>query len=209
MKKLILILVVVIICILGIKTIKLPTKIVDESKIDFIVNKDNPLSENYVPKDLVKVDISFLDEVEDEEKMMTKESADALIELVNAAANDGIILQGVSAYRSYKTQHDIYKNSIKQYGKKYTESYVAKPGKTEHQLGLVMDLGGAVDYITEGSQEAIWIEENSYKYGFVLRYPKGKEDITGYNYEPWHIRYVGKSIAEKAYRSNKVLEELQ
>lgn len=173
-----------------------------------LVNKVNSLQKEYVPEGLVEVQIPFYNDVTYEERFMVKEAADALVQMFNEASKDGIELYGVSGYRSYETQDKLYKESLRNNGRQYTNIYVAKSGKSEHQLGLAMDIGGVTDFISEGTREAIWLEENCYKYGFVIRYVKGKEDITGYGYEPWHVRYVGEALAEEAYKSNSVLEEL-
>ena len=122
------------------------------------------------------------------------------------ASKDKITLWIQSGYRSYKTQEELFNNYVKQSGKEKAETFSARPGHSEHQTGLAMDLN-IVDSSFEGTKEAIWIEKNCYKYGFIIRYPKGKESITGYKYEPWHIRYIGKDLAKKIYTSGLTLEE--
>ncbi len=138
---------------------------------------------------------------------MTKESANALEELVDAASKDGVYLYGLSGYRSYKTQKNLYEYNVETQGKSYSDKYVAKPGASEHQLGEAMDLASSSGWISEGCPEANWIANNAYKYGFIVRYESGKEDITGYNYEPWHVRYVGSEMSEKIYNDGITLEE--
>ena len=130
----------------------------------------------------------------------------AFEEMREAASKDKITLWIQSGYRSYKTQEELFNNYVKQSGKEKAETFSARPGHSEHQTGLAMDLN-IVDSSFEGTKEAIWIEKNCYKYGFIIRYPKGKESITGYKYEPWHIRYLGKDLAKKIYSSNLTLEE--
>lgn len=174
-----------------------------------LVNKGHVLSKDYVPANLVNVDIEFLQEATDEERHMTKESAEALKELVQGAAADGIYLCGLSGYRSYETQENIYSYNLKTQGADHTASYVAKAGASEHQLGEAMDLAASWGWIYEGCDEAIWIANNAYKYGFIVRYESGKEETTGYNYEPWHVRYVGKEVAKKIYESNLTLEDYE
>lgn len=130
----------------------------------------------------------------------------AFEEMRKDASDDKITLWIQSGYRSYKTQEEIYNNYVKQSGKEKAETFSARPGHSEHQTGYAMDLN-IIDSSFEGTKEAIWIEKNCYKYGFIIRYPKGKESITGYKYEPWHLRYLGKDIAKKVYSSGLTLEE--
>lgn len=172
-----------------------------------LVNKNYVLTSDYKPKDLVSVNIEFLPESTEEERYMTKESAKAVEELVDAASKNGVYLYGLSGYRSYKTQKNLYENNVKTQGESYADKYVAKPGASEHQLGEAMDLATSSGWISEGCPEANWISNNAYKYGFIVRYESGKEDITGYNYEPWHVRYVGSEMAEKIYNDGITLEE--
>jgi zinc D-Ala-D-Ala carboxypeptidase len=172
-----------------------------------VVNKNYALTSDYKPKDLVSVNIEFLPESTEEERYMTKESAKAVEELVDAASKDGVYLYGLSGYRSYKTQKNLYEYNMKTQGESYADKYVAKPGASEHQLGEAMDLATSSGWMSEGCPEANWIANNAYKYGFIVRYESGKEDITGYNYEPWHVRYVGSEMAEKIYNDGITLEE--
>ncbi len=111
-----------------------------------------------------------------------------------------------SGYRSYQTQEKLYNNYVKKDGKEVADTYSAMPGHSEHQTGLAFDVG----YVSEAfanTQEAKWLEENAHLYGFIIRYPKGKTNITGYIYEPWHIRYLGIDIATKVKESGLTLEE--
>lgn len=172
-----------------------------------VVNKSYVLTSNYKPKDLVSVKINFLPEVTEEERYMTAESAKAVEEMVDAASKDRVYLYGLSGYRSYETQKNLYEYNVETQGKSYSDKYVAKPGASEHQLGEAMDLATSSGWIYEGCPEANWIANNAYKYGFIVRYEAGKEDITGYNYEPWHVRYVGNEMAEKIYNDGITLEE--
>ncbi len=112
----------------------------------------------------------------------------------------------VSGYRSYATQEALYNKYVKKDGEAVANTYSAKPGFSEHQTGLAFDIG-SVSRSFEGTTEAKWIEENAHLYGFIVRYPKGKTDITGYIYEPWHVRYLGKEIASKVKQSGLTLEE--
>lgn len=123
-----------------------------------------------------------------------------------AAANDGLSLRIYSGYRSYDYQSQIYNNYVSAYGSSTADTFSARPGHSEHQTGLAMDINCADDSF-EGTPEAIWLAENCYKYGFIIRYPKGKESVTGYKYEPWHIRYLGVDTATAVYNSGLTLEE--
>lgn len=185
--------------------------ILGENRIEgsniMLVNKTYMLEDSFVPKDLVRVDIDFLPDATEEERYMTKKAAGALKELVNGAAKDGVILTGLSGYRSYETQRTLYNYNIEVNGQTYADKYVAPPGGSEHQLGEAMDLATELGWITEGCPEAQWIAANAHKYGFIVRYESGKEDITGYNYEPWHVRYVGKQTAQRIYEESLTLEE--
>ena len=172
-----------------------------------LVNKENSLSSDYKPDNLVKPNIVFLDSSVEEEKYMQQEAATALEELFQNAKQNNITLIGSSAYRSYQTQVNIYNKYYKEKGKEYTKQYVAIPGESEHQTGLAIDVTNPSRCFDKTSIEAQWLANNAYKYGFILRYPKNKEDVTGYSYEPWHIRYVGKNVAEKIYRNSETLEE--
>ena len=134
------------------------------------------------------------------------EAKNAFEEMREAASKDKITLWIQSGYRSYKTQEELYNNYVKQSGKEKADTFSARPGFSEHQSGLAMDLN-IIDSSFEGTKEAIWIENNCYKYGFIIRYPKNKQHITGYKYEPWHIRYLGKENAKKVYESGLTLEE--
>lgn len=130
----------------------------------------------------------------------------ALEKLQAGAKKEGVNLSLVSAYRSYETQKRIYNNYISKYGQKYADSTSARPGHSEHQTGLAFDIGN-LNTKFGNTTGGIWLRENCHKYGFILRYLKGKEDITGYSYEPWHIRYVGVEIATEIMSKNITLEE--
>ncbi|HEY9569381.1 MAG TPA: M15 family metallopeptidase [Metalysinibacillus sp.] len=141
------------------------------------------------------------------------EARKAMDELIAAAKQQGFILSAFSGYRSYDYQTTLYDNYVARDGKDAADRYSARPGYSEHQTGLVYDVGevGREDiWLTEqfGESEAgIWIRDNAHKYGFIMRYPKGKEDITGYMYESWHFRYVGEDVATKIAKANSTLEE--
>jgi D-alanyl-D-alanine carboxypeptidase len=172
-----------------------------------LVNKENPLTSNYKPDSLVKLNIPFSDSANDEERYMKLESSKAIEELFNSAQKEGIKLLGMSAYRSYDLQKDIYYSKIIAVGKKEADRYVAKPGKSEHQTGLAIDVTNEDRWFVKSAKEAQWLAENAHNYGFILRYTENKENITGVAYEPWHIRYVGKESAKKIYEEQITFEE--
>ncbi len=112
----------------------------------------------------------------------------------------GLSLSIVSGYRSYVTQRNTYNNYVARDGQAVADTYSARPGHSEHQTGLAIDVNSLLVSF-ENTPEGQWLKDNCYKYGFILRYPKGKDSITGYMYEPWHFRYVGNSLAEQLYNS--------
>lgn len=153
-----------------------------------LVNKSYPISKDYDPKDLLDV---------------TKKAYE---KMNYAASKDGVTLWIVSGYRNYKDQETIYNNYVKINGKENADTYSARPGYSEHQTGYVIDVNDATSNF-EGTKAAKWLDDNSYKFGFIIRFPKGKDKYTGYKYEPWHLRYIGKEKAEKIKKSNLSLEE--
>ena len=183
----------------------------EPDSITVFVNKDYALPGDYVPDDLVKPDVNYYNGLA-ERRYLRKEASKALEKMFEAAKEDGIYLYGVSGYRSYARQKTIYGNNINRKGKNETNKASAKPGHSEHQTGLSIDisissLGG--DLVEEfGTTDAgKWVAKNGHKYGFIIRYPKGKEKVTGYSYEPWHIRYVGKDLAKYLYKNKLTMEE--
>lgn len=179
----------------------------NSSKYLMLVNKKNPLGLDYEPDNLVKPNVKFLRDTSEESRYMDETAAKALEELFQVAKSENINLIGSSAYRSYKSQVRVLKDEISSKGVDYANKYVAKPGKSEHQSGLSIDVTNEARCFDKTSPEARWLANNAHRFGFILRYPEGKEDITGYNYEPWHIRYVGKDAAREIYNKNITLEE--
>ncbi len=137
---------------------------------------------------------------------LTDKTITAFNEMVSAAAEDGITLWIVSGFRSYETQRNTYSYFVSDRGVEQADRASARPGHSEHQTGLAIDVNTTSDYFAN-TPEAEWLKENCYKYGFIIRYPEGKEEITGYKYEPWHIRFVGEGKAEKITKSGLTLEE--
>lgn len=152
-----------------------------------MVNKDYALPKTYDPK-------------------VNKEAYKALVKMQSDASLLGLDLSLVSGYRSYEVQDALFKKYALKDGEEKANTYSAKPGHSEHQTGLAFDIG-SVDKSFENTSEAKWIEQNAHLYGFIVRYPKGKTDITGYIYEPWHVRYLGVDTATKVKESGLTLEE--
>ena len=125
---------------------------------------------------------------------------EAYRQLSQAAADRGLNIYISSGYRSYNTQKNLYNNYVAKDGKALADTYSARAGHSEHQTGICFDLN-TIDDSFQYTHEGIWVNDNAYKYGFIIRYPKGKEHITGYQYESWHLRYVGKEMAEKLYNN--------
>ncbi|MFB5676533.1 D-alanyl-D-alanine carboxypeptidase family protein [Paenibacillus terreus] len=177
-----------------------------------IVNKQRSLPKGYEPSDLVVPSVPFSFDGPHEKRHMRKEAAGALEKLFAAAKKDGIKLRAVSGYRSYSRQKTIYNNNVKTKGLEYASKVSAVPGMSEHQTGLAIDVsspsvGNALEQSFGSTKEGKWLAKHAPEYGFVIRYPKGKDDITGYVYEPWHIRYIGVDLAEDAASKGLTLEE--
>jgi D-alanyl-D-alanine carboxypeptidase len=143
---------------------------------------------------------------------LIKEAHDSFQSLAKAASEDGLTIKGSSGYRSYDTQKLILATEIKN-GNLDAEIAVAKPGYSEHQLGTALDVTGqSIQYLSashsfEKTKEALWMEENAQNYGFIESYPIGKEDITGYMYEPWHYRYIGIDKAQNIIDSGLTVNQ--
>lgn len=130
----------------------------------------------------------------------------AFKEMQSAAWNEGLNIWIASGFRSYEYQSGLYQRYVNRSGKEEADRYSARPGHSEHQTGLAFDLNSIDDSFAD-TAEGKWVAEHCHEYGFIIRYPKGAEDITGYIYEPWHIRYLGKETAEKVHNSGLTLEE--
>jgi len=178
-----------------------------------LVNKVFGLPENYIPNDLVRPNVLFsFGEAKLEKSLMREEAAAALEKMFAGARNDGIELAAVSGYRSYGRQDTIFNAEVEKVGKEKALEAVAMPGSSEHQTGLTMDISSKTNNLSLDEQfgktkEGVWLAHNAHEYGFILRYPKGKEGITGYMYEPWHYRYVGIKAATEIYKNKWTLEE--
>ena len=170
-----------------------------------LVNKENGLPSDYVPDDLELLSLKYANE----NKYLRKEAKYYYEKLSNDALLLGYKIIVVSAYRDYNYQYELHNEYVKNKGIEYALLCSARPGYSEHQTGLAIDvMGSNNDYdLFEDSIEFAWMRDNAHKYGFILRYPKDKVAITGYKYEPWHYRYVGIKAASEIYNNNLTLEE--
>ncbi|MDD6346356.1 MAG: M15 family metallopeptidase [Oscillospiraceae bacterium] len=137
---------------------------------------------------------------------LDSETESAFYELSEAAAEEGLDIYLSSGFRSYETQDRIYNNYVSNYGQESADTFSARPGHSEHQTGLAIDVNSIDDSFAD-TPEAVWLADHAHEYGFIIRYPQGKEHITGYKYEPWHIRYLGIETATEVYNSGLTLEE--
>ena len=169
----------------------------------FLVNRQHTVVEAYIPTVRV-VDVVGM------RQSMRADAATALEEMFAAAKAEKVPLSSVSGYRSYTKQETIYSRKQKTAGQETADSLVALPGSSEHQLGLAMDVAQKSSSQLNGgfgkTKAGKWVAENAWRYGFIVRYPEGKESITGITYEPWHVRYVGKEYAKAIYQSGEPLE---
>lgn len=189
-----------------------PEQVENPDSIEVLVNKQHLLPESYEPSDLVKPDVPFYFEEDLPKRYMREEAAEALEKLFEAARAEGLNLVGASGYRSYERQKQIYESNVAKMGKEAADKVSAFPGASEHQTGLAIDvtsseMGYGLDQAFGDTEEGKWLANHAYQYGFIIRYPEGRTEVTGYSYEPWHLRYVGKKAAEEIHKNNLVLEE--
>jgi D-alanyl-D-alanine carboxypeptidase len=138
---------------------------------------------------------------------MREEPADALSKLITDAKLANLKITPLSGFRSYDTQVSVYSNEVKSFGQAVADTESARPGTSEHQTGLTVDVGGGgcgIEDCFGSTPEGKWVAQNAYKYGFIIRYPEGKQSTTGYRYEPWHLRFVGTDLANEMH-SQKIL----
>lgn len=177
-----------------------------------LVNRVYLLPSDYIPPNLVVPDVKFSFTYSSDKRKLRKVAAAALEKLFQAGEKEGVELYGVSGYRSYARQKEIYDKNIATRGQAATDAVSAKPGSSEHQTGLTIDVSARsvnfrLDQSFGDTTEGQWLAENAHLYGFIIRYPFGKTEITGYSYEPWHIRFVGKAVAAYLYENELTLEE--
>ncbi|WP_366249239.1 M15 family metallopeptidase [Terribacillus aidingensis] len=193
-------------------TIEKPVTVDNPDSIEVVVNKTRKFPDGWEPKDLVEPDVPFYFSEHLEKRKMRKEAAEALEELFDASQKDGMELVAASGYRSEARQKEIYENNVATQGQEETDKVSSRPGRSEHQTGLAIDLTSAemalaLEETFIDTDEGKWLAEHAHEYGYIIRYPEGKSDITGYSYEPWHIRYVGKDLAKQIYEEGTTLEE--
>ncbi len=186
--------------------------LVNVNDILVLVNKKRNLPSDYIPEDLVVPNVRFsFNEIVDK-RHLRKEAANALEELFAGGEEEGIILFGVSGYRSYERQKVLFNNKKSQVGEEKARQVVAYPGQSEHQTGLTIDVSsqsagfGLVEDFGK-TKEGVWLKENAHRFGFIIRYEEDTTEITGYTFEPWHIRYVGKEAAGQIFERKITLEE--
>lgn len=180
----------------------------------WIVSKVRPLSPiDYAPTDLIVPDVRLRVGAGDSEMRLRTETARALEEMILEATKSNINLMLTSGYRAYQKQVSVYNGWVQKYGQAGADKVSARPGTSEHQTGLAADLSPAtqkceLEQCFGALPEGIWLAANTHKFGFIIRYPEGKYNVTGYEYEPWHIRYIGKDLATEMHKQNiQTLEE--
>ena len=189
-----------------------PNHALTNNPFHILINKTNPLPQGFVPDALVVPDVRFSFSGTHEKSYLNPTAASALETLFEDATKEGLSLAAVSGYRSYSRQKVLYESYVARDGQAKADMYSARPGTSEHQSGLAIDVStGSVGYaLTEAfgdTPEGIWLAHHAHHYGFIIRYPKNKHSLTGYMYEPWHLRYVGSELAHFLYEENLILEE--
>jgi zinc D-Ala-D-Ala carboxypeptidase len=178
----------------------------------WVVNKKRPLPEGYAPPNLVTPNIKLRWAPIAESMQVSSVIAPSLEAMDKAMKAAGFDMMLVSGYRSEKTQAELYNNYVSQQGQEAADRLSAKPGTSEHQTGLAVDLGRSdskceLDQCLGNMPEGKWLADHAHEYGFIIRYLQGKEAITGYEYEPWHVRYVGKDLATELHNNQQTMEE--
>ncbi|EUJ31149.1 M15 family metallopeptidase [Listeria cornellensis] len=187
--------------------------ITNPENILVLANKEYSLQSSYSPPDLVRPNVTFsFGDAQVEKAQMRKEAGTQLEAMFAAAKQDNLTLYAVSGYRSYQRQQEVFSAEVDAKGESKAKEAVAVPGTSEHQTGLAMDISSRDQgfNLTEAfgeTPEGQWLQKNAHKYGFILRYMKGKEAVTQYQYESWHYRYVGKDAATIIYENDWTLEE--
>ncbi|TDL44650.1 D-alanyl-D-alanine carboxypeptidase family protein [Kocuria rosea] len=163
------------------------------SSLTVVVNKHRPLDPpSYAPRSLTRI----------KTEQLRTEAAQAYQQMVKEAKADRVNIVTISGYRSYDHQASLYDSYVQQYGQETADTIAARPGHSEHQTGLAMDVGNssgacALQDCFEDTPVGAWVAEHADEYGFIIRYPKDEQDVTGYKYEPWHLRYVGPELADE------------
>lgn len=170
-----------------------------------LVNKYNYLRDDFVPNNLVEMTTPY----SKEGIYLVAEARDNFYKLVDKAKEEGLTIRAISAYRGYTYQKRLYDKYVEADGVNKADTYSARPGFSDHQTGLAIDVDNTISSFEKftNTKEYQWMLDNSYKYGFILRYPSGKESITTYQFESWHYRYVGLKLAKKIKASNLTFDE--
>ena len=168
---------------------------VDDISLFYLVDKKHFLSSDYVPKNLIPLKENSLYKISKKNLSLRKEAEEALKELSRSALNDGISLTVSSTFRSYEYQDSLFSYWVKVDGLEEAERESARPGTSQHQTGCAIDFGNIEDSFIN-TKEGIWLSENAHKYGWSLSFPKGYEEVTGYRWECWHYRYLGKTFLQ-------------
>lgn len=187
----------------------------DPASIWVVVNKHRQLNpSSYIPAELVVPNVPLRSNITSTEQYVRRDMATALESLVAAAKSENINLNLQSGYRSYTFQVSLYNSYVASDGQVAADRYSARPGYSEHQTGLAADIGGMTNPSCNVAEcyadtvEGKWLAANAWKYGFIIRYPADKEPITGYQYEPWHVRYVGVDLSTEMHKTGvETLEE--
>jgi len=172
-----------------------------------LVNKTNPIPHNY-NVELISYDSRYKNNI-----LVEKKTLESFMLFQKDALNNEIEMDIESGYRTHEYQQMLVDNLIKEKGIEYASKYIAMPYHSEHETGLALDIciyindKCLIEHDITNLEQTVWIQYSAYKYGFILRYPKGKENITGYNYEPWHFRYVGVELAKYLFNNDLTLEE--
>lgn len=180
--------------------IAFPQTVQDPGSYLMVVNKKHPLPRTFAPTDLVNLTVPQI-----EKSQLRREPAKALSQLFIDAKADGVMLTVASGYRSYDYQKQLYDEYVAKNGKVVAADLSALPGYSEHQSGLAVDIDPLAPTTVNTAQS--WLAKNAWHYGFIIRYTPGKDAVTGYQYEPWHIRYVGSPMAKLLTHLGVTLEE--
>lgn len=177
----------------------------DPNNILVLVNKYNKLADDYKPNDLEKINTNY----SVRNLYLRKEAKEAFEALCRDASSLGLSIRAISSYRTFDYQKGLYDNYVSVNGVEEADTYSARPGFSEHETGLATDVMGSNGNYTRFAEtnEYTWVVNNAHNYGFIIRYPKDKENITKYMFESWHLRYVGKDAATYMYENNLCLEE--
>lgn len=186
---------------------------IDEpGSIWWVVNKQRPLPDTYEPGTLIAPNMKLRWAAHAESMQVSQQIAPALEQMYKASQTAGLDFMLISGFRSFATQKDLYEGFVRTQGQAEADRISAKPGTSEHQTGLVVDLGRAdktceLETCFGDTAEGKWLAAHAHEYGFIIRYPKGKEAIVGYQYEPWHVRYVGPELAAELTAKQQTMEE--